>query len=274
MTPETTAEHLRVLTFNLNNPSPERAERQLAWLANRPEQVLVLTETAPSKGCDILAERFSQAGYEVDFPAPGPGERGVMIVSRLPLAQPEPCGVDYLPCRAVSVAVKTANGPVDIVGLYIPSRDATPEKTERKRRFLSACRQAIPPGNTQVARLIIGDFNILEPDHQPRYPFFRPFEYAFYEWLGQAGYRDAFRLLYPDAAEYSWVGRTGDGYRYDHIFTSDDVSPLVDECAYVHEPRNNRLTDHSAMRALLRIPVVDPLVVSDPTATPAAETLF
>jgi hypothetical protein len=28
---------------------------------------------------------------------------------------------------------------------------------------------------------------------------------------GAAGYQDAFRLLSPDALEYSWVVRTGDG---------------------------------------------------------------
>ncbi|WP_246561667.1 hypothetical protein [Streptomyces roseirectus] len=61
-----------VLTFNLNNPSRERAERQLAYLAARPEQVLVLTETADSAGCVFLAERFTAAGYAVTFPRPEP----------------------------------------------------------------------------------------------------------------------------------------------------------------------------------------------------------
>ncbi|ARQ67741.1 endonuclease/exonuclease/phosphatase family protein [Streptomyces marincola] len=274
MTPKTNADHLRVLTFNLNNPSPERAERQLAWLAARPEHVLVLTETAPSKGCDLLAARFSQAGYEVAFEEPEPGERGAMIVSRLPLTAPTPCKVSYLPCRAVSAAIKTAAGTVDVIGLYVPSRDATPAKTERKRRFLTACREAIPTGTAPTARLVLGDLNILEPTHQPRYGFFQPFEYEFYDWLGQSGYQDAFRLRHPDTDEYSWVGRTGDGYRYDHIFVSGHLTPLVVDCYYVHEPRETRLTDHSAMAAELRLPIADPLVVSDPSVTPAAETLF
>lgn len=85
-----------------------------------------------------------------------------------------------------------------------------------------------------------------QPDHHPRYPFFRPFEYDFYRWLGEAGYRDAFRLLHPTATEYSWVGRTGDGYRYDHAFVSGALAGEVTVCAYVHESRTQtRLTDHS-----------------------------
>ena len=41
---------LDVLTFNLNNPSRRRAETQLRYLVERPESVLMLTETARSVG--------------------------------------------------------------------------------------------------------------------------------------------------------------------------------------------------------------------------------
>ncbi|MFI6694967.1 endonuclease/exonuclease/phosphatase family protein [Streptomyces sp. NPDC050433] len=270
----TTPEPLGVLTFNLNNPSRERAGLQLPWLADRPERVLVLTETVASKGCDFLAERFTAAGYAVSFPTPGAGERGAMIVSRLPLDGPAPCAVDYLPHRATAATIKTTGGPLDVIGLYVPSRDATPAKTERKRRFLDACRATIPPGTVPAARLVLGDFNILEPTHDPHYRFFQPFEYEFYNWLGDAGYRDAFRLLRPTAADYSWVGRTGDGYRYDHAFASTALADKVIACDYVHEPRTARLTDHSALSLQLAVTPLQPLLVSDPTATPEPETLF
>ncbi|WP_254706720.1 hypothetical protein [Streptomyces lunaelactis] len=81
-----------VLTFNLNNPSRERAERQLAYLAARPESVLVLTETADSAGCDLLESQFRAAGYDVMFPRPERGERGVVIVSRLRTPPEAPAG--------------------------------------------------------------------------------------------------------------------------------------------------------------------------------------
>ncbi len=272
MTPETS---LSALTFNIGNPSRERAERQLAWLATRPEQVLLLTETAASKGCDFLAQRFSKAGYTVTFPEPERGERGVMIVSRLPLAEVQPIKFGYLPHRAVSVTVESLDGPVEVLGLYIPSRDASPAKTERKRRFLEECQAAIPGGASGKRRLIMGDFNILEPGHVPRYPIFKPFEYLFYMWLGQVGYRDAFRLLHPADTAYSWVGRTGDGYRYDHAFVACKTADSVTVCAYDHGPRTDiGLTDHSALSLQLDQPRVTPLLVSDPTAAQEAETLF
>jgi exodeoxyribonuclease III len=50
-----TASGLSLLTFNIGNPSEERARRQLAWLAGRDEHVLVLTETKASSGCEVRA---------------------------------------------------------------------------------------------------------------------------------------------------------------------------------------------------------------------------
>ncbi|MER5904344.1 endonuclease/exonuclease/phosphatase family protein [Streptomyces mirabilis] len=265
-----------VLTFNLNNPSRERAERQLSYLASRPEQVLVLTETAASAGCEFLAQRFTAAGYDVEFPRPERGERGVMIVSRLPLSRPDVV-FDYLPHRGVAVSVETDSGPIDVIGLYVPSRDATAKKTDRKRKFLEGARLAIPqarPGIDQ--RLVIGDFNILEPDHTPAYRFFQSFEYGFYQWLGEAGYRDAFRQLHPEASEYSWVGRTGDGYRYDHAHVSDSLGRVLRGCSYVHEPRTgpDRLTDHSALAVQLDVSPAALLTVTDPAESTAAGALF
>ncbi|MGW0086539.1 endonuclease/exonuclease/phosphatase [Streptomyces sp. NPDC003393] len=266
---------LDVLTFNLNNPSRERAERQLAYLAARPEPVLVLTETADSAGCDLLASRFSTAGYEVTFPRPERGERGVMIVSRL-ATRPGPASVGYLPHRTVSVIVDSDRGPVDVVGLYVPSRDATDAKTARKRQFLDACRAGLRPGWDGM-RIVLGDFNILEPAHEPRYRFFQPFEYGFYEWLGQTGYQDAFRILHPKALEYSWVGRTGDGYRYDHAHVSSRLAYELRGCSYVHEVRTgtDRLTDHSALTVQMALRPARPLEVTDPMpVADAAPALF
>ncbi|WP_413808083.1 endonuclease/exonuclease/phosphatase [Streptomyces sp. OE57] len=266
---------LDVLTFNLNNPSRDRAERQLAYLAARPEPVLVLTETADSAGCDLLARRFEAAGYSVTFPRPERGERGVMVVSRL-VTDPGGQVTDYLPHRAVPVIVETDDGPVSIVGLYVPSRDATEAKTTRKRTFLDACQRGLPtaPGRHEV---VIGDFNILEPDHRPAYRFFQRFEYDFYTWLGTARYRDAFRALHPEAAEYSWVGRTGDGYRYDHAHLTHGLVPALRGCSYIHEVRTGpeRLTDHSALSMSLCLQPTRPLPVTDPMrASDAVPALF
>ena len=272
---------LGLLTLNIGNPSPERAQRQLGWLATREEDVLVLTETRASRGCQLLADRFTAAGYTVIFPQPEPGGYGTMIISRV-ASQPGTWAsrLDYLPARLACLALPIGNGAkVEVVGLYVPSRDATEAKIVRKCRFLEGCLDAFAASAAQAdpaagAPVLLGDLNILEPDHQPHYPFFRPFEYAFYRRLADLGLVDAFRHLHPVEVEHSWVGRTGDGYRYDHAFVSKGLLDALDGCTYLHQPRHLRLSDHSALTLRLRVSGPARLVVSDPAVSPVPPSLF
>jgi len=274
MTQPSAPDPLGLLTFNIGNPSPERAERQLAWLAERPEDVLVLTETRASRGCELLAERFAAAGYAVTFPRPEQGEYGTMIAARVASHPGTWAGqLDYLPARAASIMLPIGDG-VEVVGLYVPSRDATEAKVERKRRFLERCLGAFAAAAGGAGIVLLGDLNIVEPDHRPRYPFFHPFEYAFYRRLEDLGLVDAFRHLHAGQVEHSWVGRTGDGYRYDHAFISKGLLDALDGCAYLHEPRSIRLSDHSALTLRVRVSRPARLVVSDPAVSPASPSLF
>jgi exodeoxyribonuclease-3 len=188
-------------------------------LAARDEDVLVLTEIKDSAGCRLLADAFIVAGYHVSYPKPDHGDYGVMIVSRIQ-ARPDDFGdrVGYLASRAAAITVPTASGSIHVIGAYVPSRDASVEKTERKRKWLAACTAALVSRDHSQPTILLGDLNVVEPDHQPRYRFFAPFEYAFYRQLtDDCSLIDAFRALHPEKIEHSWVGRTGDGYRYDHV---------------------------------------------------------
>jgi exodeoxyribonuclease III len=255
-------ETIGVLAMNIGNPSRERAERQLEWLQERPEHVLVLTETAPSAGCDLIAERLEGARWQVRFPRPGDGERGVLIASRVGLTDRSGNVVSYLPARAERATL--AGDMLDILGVYVPSRDSSVAKTERKRRFiddLSNVAQKAPAHG-----VLIGDLNIIEPSHQPAYAWLQEWEYDFYEGLLTAGWVDAYRLRSPEAIEHSWVSYDGEGYRYDHAFVSAPLADRVVDCAFVHETRDLKLTDHSAMTLVLRLGGAQPLEVDEDLA--------
>ncbi|TDV53696.1 endonuclease/exonuclease/phosphatase family protein [Actinophytocola oryzae] len=270
---------LSLLTLNIGSPSEERAHRQLAWLATRHEDVLVLTETRTSDGCQHLADAFRTAGYAVLYPKPAPTECGVMVVSKLPV-QADPIGklVSYLPDRVTGVMISTQAGLVRVLGTYVPTRDATAEKTERKRRFLSEFSAALgTPGLAEAGTqtVLLGDLNIVEPDHEPVYTSFRWFEYDFYRGLtDKHGLVDAFRHLYPEQVEHSWIGRSGDGYRYDHAHCSKALAEDLVECEYVHEPRTTRLTDHSGLSLRFGCGVGSRLDTCDPFEAAMPPTLF
>ncbi len=277
---------LSLITVNVGAPSLDRAQRQLRWLAGRPEDVLVLTETKASAGSQFLAEAFTAAGYAVTFPDHAPGELGVMIVSKLAI-RPDPLGAarGYLPARAAGVVVDTTDGPLRVVGAYVPSRDASAEKTERKKVWIQRFGQALDTTASGAPLLLLGDLNVLEPTHQPAHRGqFAPFEYAFYTGLTERhGLVDLFRHLHPDRVEHSWARRPELGYRYDHAHGSRTLAERLTSCEYVHEtreagPDGSRLTDHSGLAVRLALIATGALLTSDPaTAATHAEpepTLF
>ncbi|MBW4717359.1 endonuclease/exonuclease/phosphatase family protein [Saccharothrix obliqua] len=277
---------LSVITVNVGAPSLDRAHRQLRWLAARSEDMLVLTETKATAGSRFLAEAFTAAGYSVTFPDHAPGELGVMIVSRL-RTTPDPLGaaLDYLPARAAGVVVDTTDGPLRVIGAYAPSRDATAEKTERKKTWLRRFNHALDATAHDVPLLLLGDLNVLEPGHTPAHRGqFAPFEYAFYTDLTDRHHLvDLFRHLHPDQVEHSWARRPDLGYRYDHAHGSHSLAERLTHCEYIHETRQpaadgSRLTDHSGLAVRLALTATTTLLTSDPAtvATPAEPepTLF
>ncbi|MGH3916016.1 MAG: endonuclease/exonuclease/phosphatase family protein [Pseudonocardiaceae bacterium] len=270
---------LSLITVNVGAPSLDRAHRQLHWLAERPEDVLVLTETKATAGSQFLAEAFATAGYAVTCPDHAPGELGVMIVSKL-RTTPDPLGtaLDYLPARAAGVEVDTTDGPLRLVGVYVPSRDASMDKTERKKTWIHCFCHALDHTASEVPLLLLGDLNVLEPTHQPAHcGQFAPFEYAFYTGLtDRHGLLDLFRYLHPDRIEHSWARRADLGYRYDHAHGSRALADRLAACEYVHETREadldgSRLTDHSGLAVRLTLTATTRLLTSDP-ATAAIHT--
>src|SRR5262249_15851933 len=103
-------------------------------------------------------------------------------------------------------------------------------------------------------RLIIGgDYNVIARNHQPLHPGFLPFELNLLETLERHGFVDAHQHCAPGTQAYSWIGRTGDGYRYDYFHTGHELGEQIRACAYLHETREQRLTDHAAVSLNLEV---------------------
>lgn len=239
--------------WNINNPSLKRARNQAVWLRKQSADVFVLTECKHSEGCNFLEKYFQTFGYNVVFSKPEKNEYGVMVISKHKLTKSAFSNhIDYLRSRVVSVKVPFLDDELEVIGIYVPSRDSSYEKKERKKRFIKKLISALEKENNSIRRVFCGDFNVLEQKHIPHYPIFENWEYDFYSNLNKYQLKDAFRHLSPEIQEYSWVGRKGDGYRYDHFFVTSDLIPLVQKCYYYHEPREMKLSDHSALISILK----------------------
>ena len=241
------------ICWNVGNPSIDRAKKQAAWLITQNFHLLLLTECKKSEGCHFIEHYFQDFGYHVVFPKPENNEYGVMLISKF---KPEVSGfssrMSSLKERVISAKISVSEKKIEIILTYIPSRNATEERKTRKKQFLENLLHCFENDPETHDRIFCGDFNILEPSHDPHYPFFEKWEYDFYSRLSDFNMKDIYRYFYPTEKEYSWVGRTNDGYRYDHFFVSKDLVPQIIECKYFHEPRLNRLSDHSAIICKLK----------------------
>jgi len=67
------------------------------------------------------------------------------------------------------------------------------------------------------------------------------------------GWIEAWRSLNPDAREYTWYHPTGSGFRIDHAYLSPPLAPKLRACRLLHDLRERKFSDHSAIEVMLDI---------------------
>jgi exodeoxyribonuclease-3 len=246
---------LAVLTWNVQHASAVRGLRQAAWLAERPDaDIVVLTEVAAGASGESLAGSLAAHGYRVHLTDSGCRDYRVLVATRVGDLQVTPLDAAHLPHRVAGALVSHPAGwQLGLVGLYVPSRGPRTRRNLDKRAFqnaatglLSRLSDVFP---TDVPVIVAGDLNVVEPGHRPHHAVFGKWEYEFYRSFAAAGFTDMYRLHHPERTEHSWIGRSGAGYRFDHLFCTTSHHPTVADCRYVHDARSHGLSDHSALSA-------------------------
>ena len=235
---------IRCLNWNVRTPSLRRATKQMKWLEENSFDVIVLTEVKASQGCIYVKDRLVSLGYTVVFPEPEDEDYGVILAVRKIFKEVPKIYVDFLSYRVSFAVCNFSEKEVLLIGLYVPVW-----RNDEKRKFLEAFEKLISDESLKKRFsnwIILGDLNLLEPSHVPHYPVYREWEF-FYNAFSKHGFMDAFRFFHPNEKEYSWFGREGNGYRFDHVFVSEAILPFIRNCFYLHEVRLDKLSDHSAM---------------------------
>lgn len=258
---------VRLLLFNAQHASPERSRRQAAWIAGQAgADITILTEVSPTHSGNALVTALHDRGYATVI-APQPKERDyrTVIACRTADAHPVKSPVTVMPHRAPAARITIGGLDVGILGLYVPSRGPKEARNVAKRAFQDAVTEALLKLDSvfpQMPVIIAGDLNVIERGHQPPHKVFGAWEYAFYDSFQATGLIDAFRHLHPDKAAHSWYGRSGNGFRFDHIHLTYAHADQIIACDYHHEPRESGLSDHAAMTLQLRL--------TDPDAEPGS----
>jgi exonuclease III len=172
--------------------------------------------------------------------------------------------VEALPWPERVVAARVAG--LEVVNVHSP---ISPSKGLAKVLTHEAVHAHIAGGDGP--RLVCGDLNTPRREHpdgrvwtfaRDRYGRLREdrgerwdeAELMLIKGLEAHGFRDGFRALHGlESREPTWVWqRWGGGYRLDHLIASAAVEVLV--CGYVHEWRDEGLSDHSPLVAHVRWP--------------------
>lgn len=243
-----------MVALNIAVAAEPRAARILGWLRRRNDQVITLTETNGNAGTELIRRGLEEDGYST-YSAPEPGERGVLIASRLPVAEEVEPSPITLPCRARSIVFTNRARRLVLLGIYVPSRDRSPEKVARKEQFLAsvlASIEALSPHQRENL-ILLGDYNAVARHHVPPLPGFFPYEYDFHDELTRLGLQPAHELKPWGKQPHSWIGRTGIGYLYDYAHLGLGVRPQLRSCRYLHSPRQQKLSDHAAVALRLSV---------------------
>jgi exodeoxyribonuclease-3 len=266
---------LSLLTLNLQAAAIPRAARILDWVNRRDDHVIVLTETSNGPGTIHILDRCRESGLIVQHHRSPDGDRGCALISRIP-ARPRPdltAGIS-LPSRTVAVTLDT-QPVVTLFGIYVPSSDRAPAKITKKKTFLTTVLDAVTAISERERRHLVltGDYNVISRTHEPRYPVFQGFEYAFLDQLAVLGLTDVQQHLHPGVQVHSWYGRAGNGYRFDYFHTGAALTNSATSCGHLEEPRTSGLSDHDAVGMTLatETPTRLPTVTETPAA---AATLF
>ena len=240
-----------IYVWNVQAAAKDRAIRQSRWLANKEDaDIVVLTEIPLANS--VHKEALTTFGYSC-ICSPPMGDRRTLIGSRVGAISELDSPIPEWTHRAPLAQVIVNDARIPILGAYIPSRGSVEERNVAKRQAQTAVSKVLP----QLAKdsmLIAGDLNVVEPEPLPQYEIFGDWEYQFYQSFAEAGFSDVFRLFSPQKKEYSWFGRSGLGYRFDHAFASGPFLRNIDNCWYDHEARSDGLSDHSGLVLTVRIP--------------------
>ena len=258
----------RILTWNLAG-RVKGLEPQIAALTSEAWDVVCLQELTPTT-IERWAEALSATGLHVAVSTLEPCARGsrrlaVAIASREPLAVVE---VPGLPWPERHLAVRTAVDGVDaeVHTLHAPLSE---KPDQVKVRTLEALHEFVS-ADDGAARVVTGDLNT--PSYESRDGEIQTFartragnirpaygerhdaaELLLIQDLPTLGWSDAFRALHGYSRRdrsFMFVNQKF-GWRLDHIIASPPFESVA--CEYLHQWREDGLSDHSAMWAELRV---------------------
>ena len=225
---------LKILSWNIQQGGGSRKVSIAKACTRLNAQVLVLSEFRNNDNGAYLRQQFLQAGYRYQvFTAAHTEDNRVGIFSQIPYVLSQLySGVD--PAYDANIATVTFEA-FTVCGMYLP---------HKKHHRLFDVLQDLTL--IDLPCIMVGDFNSgINYMDQVGNSFWYEDEF---KKLLRSGMVDAWRHLNgAEYKDYSWYSHQGNGYRYDHTLVSSSLVPIIKSCHYLHQWREEKLSDHSPM---------------------------
>lgn len=248
---------MRIVTFNANGIRSAAKKGFYDWLLKQNPDVLCLQETKAQEH-QLGEQLFRPAGYGIWFndARTKKGYSGVAIYSR---REPDEVrtGLGWAPFDDEGRYIEARYGNLSVVSLYVPSGSSGEERQKFKFEVMewitSIFQSWMKSGRDYV---ICGDWNIVHTRNDiknwtsnQKNSGCLPEERAWLDRLFKdLGWVDSFRVLKPDAVEYTWWSNRGQarannvGWRIDYQIVTPSLRDKMTGCSIFRE---QQFSDHA-----------------------------
>lgn len=231
------------MTWNILHGGGARRMPEIALaLLEHDADVVALTEYRTTTGGQIRAVLDDHGWRHQLCTDPREGVNGILIASKSEIETCEEACASSSGGRLMQAYSPQAD--TTFIAAHIPDRSSAASRTGCWRSVLDLARR-----RRDANCVVLGDFNTGRHRLDEAGRTFNCT--ALLGELSALGYADAWRMLHPEAREFSWQSHAGNGFRIDSVFVSASLRPRVRGAFYSHDERRRRVSDHSALLVVL-----------------------
>jgi exonuclease III len=223
---------LKILSWNIRQGGGTRVVHICDRLERFGAQIVVLSEFRNNKSGDLIRRKLLKAGYKFQNISGSSGNsNSVAIFSKVECIHH--LYPDSDPIYSHNI-ISSEYEAFTLFGMYLPHK--------KKHVIFDFLIKEAKKGHSGI---MVGDYNTGKNYiDQVGDSFWYSDKLT---ELEAENYTDAFRFKYGNVKEYSWYSHHKNGYRYDHTYVHETILPVVTDCYYLHEWREEKLSDHSPM---------------------------